>query len=121
MNEHLAIHDFRPPPYVMLLTLQESGAMSQAELGARTALDRSDVTEGVRLLVARGCVRQSVDPHDRRRNVVSLTPAGDRMATDLLAEVDAAQAEFMAPLDADQREQLRGLLTVLLDYHVSRE
>src|SRR5690625_3000503 len=121
VNEHLAIHDFRPPPYVILLMLQESGEMSQSELGAKAGLDPSDVTEAVRGLVERGFINQTVDPADRRRNIIALTRAGDAMATTLLAEVDAAQAEFMQPLTDEQRTQLRELLTVLLEHHEARE
>ncbi|MGK8524658.1 MarR family winged helix-turn-helix transcriptional regulator [Nocardia asteroides] len=64
--------------YALLATLGEFGPASQAELGRRTRIDRSDVVAAVNDLAARGLVERSPDPADRRRNIVTLTAAGAR-------------------------------------------
>jgi hypothetical protein len=52
---------------------------------------------------------------DRRRHLVTLTPAGERqLASASRAQKDTEDVLF-ASLDDDQREQLRGLLLVLRD------
>src|ERR1700761_8829123 len=59
-----------------LAVLAEFGPASQADLGRHAQMDRSDVTAAVGELRAGGFVERTPDPGDRRRNVVSLTPAG---------------------------------------------
>jgi DNA-binding MarR family transcriptional regulator len=61
-------------------------------------------------LAESGCVERSRDTADRRRVRVALTPAGrDRLAA-LTARADAVQDGVLAPLDAQERALLHGLL-----------
>ena len=54
---------------------------------------------------------------DRRRNVVSVTPAG-RAHLDRLEELlTGVQAELLAPLSPAERTELARLLTRVVDYH----
>jgi DNA-binding MarR family transcriptional regulator len=55
------------------------------------------------------------DPLDRRRHLVTLTPAGDRLLTSAARAQRDTEDEIFAALDADQREQLRALLLVMRD------
>jgi DNA-binding MarR family transcriptional regulator len=103
--------------YRLLATLQEFGPASQATLGRRTAMDRSDVVAAVNELVSRGLADRSPDPADGRRNVITITPAGTahlRRLEELLAEV---QDELLAPLSPVDRRQLTRLLTRILEHH----
>jgi MarR family transcriptional regulator, lower aerobic nicotinate degradation pathway regulator len=59
-----------------LAALVEFGPASQADLGRRADMDRSDVTATVGELAAAGLVRCATDADDRRRNVVTITDAG---------------------------------------------
>lgn len=91
--------------------------MSQAELGRRLGLDRSDVAavldrlEGDRLAV------RTPDVSDRRRNVITLTPGGPRTLEELQVSFDQAQAAMLAPLTRTERAQLTVLLQRLVDHH----
>jgi DNA-binding MarR family transcriptional regulator len=103
--------------YRLLAALQEFGPASQATLGRRTAMDRSDVAAAVNDLVSRGLADRSPDPADGRRNVITITPAGTaclRRLEELLAEV---QDELLAPLSPADRRQLTRLLTRILEHH----
>ena len=103
--------------YRLLAALQEFGPASQASLGRRTGMDRSDVAAAVTELAVRGLAGRAPDPADRRRNVISITPAGTahlRRLEELLADV---QAELLAPLPAAERQQLTRLLTQILEHH----
>lgn len=65
-----------------LFVLQQLGTdngLSLNELAARTFTDRSSVAAVVDRLGARGFIERSVDPSDRRRAAVHLTPAGRRV------------------------------------------
>ncbi|MFD0392169.1 MarR family winged helix-turn-helix transcriptional regulator [Streptomyces nogalater] len=61
--------------YRILAALHEHGPASQAELGRRCRIDRSDVVAAVNELVAQGFVDRTPDPDHGRRNKVTLTDA----------------------------------------------
>ncbi|TQM26094.1 MarR family winged helix-turn-helix transcriptional regulator [Nocardia bhagyanarayanae] len=103
--------------YALLTTLREFGPASQADLGRRTRIDRSDIVAALNDLADRGFVERSPDPGDRRRNIVTLTRPGDRHLDDLDGRLDTAQDELLAALSAAERRQLVGLLTRILDDH----
>jgi MarR family transcriptional regulator, lower aerobic nicotinate degradation pathway regulator len=94
----------------LLAALDDSGPASQADLGRQTGIDRSDVTAAVSDLEAQGLVRRSVDPDNRRRKIVSLTPAGTRRLTALDRVITDVQDEFLAPLTPAERRQLLRLI-----------
>src|SRR2546429_5342462 len=62
--------------YRLLAALDEWGPASQADLGRGTGIDRSDVTAALAELESRRLLERSVDPGPRRRNIVTITPAG---------------------------------------------
>jgi MarR family transcriptional regulator, lower aerobic nicotinate degradation pathway regulator len=117
LTERLATAGARGYHYRLLAALQELGPASQAALGRRTGIDRSDVVAALNDLAARGWVERSPDPTDRRRNVVSLTPAGTAHFRRLDRLVVGVQAELLAPLSPAERRLLRGLLARVLEHH----
>lgn len=105
--------------YSLLTTLDDGGPASQADLGRRISLDRSDMVATVNDLVDQGFVERATDPTDGRRNVVSITAAGRRELRKLDRIVAACQDELLAPLSAAERKQLVRLLTRVVDHHAS--
>ena len=103
--------------YSLLAALAESGPTSQADLGRRIGLDRSDVTAAVTDLEGHGYLRRASDPADRRRNLVSITERGETFLGELDKELDAAQEELLAPLSPDERKALTGMLSRLVEHH----
>jgi DNA-binding MarR family transcriptional regulator len=101
--------------YALLVALREDGPASQAALGRRLAADRSDMHKTVAELEALGYVARGRDEADRRRNVVSLTARGEAALRELDAQVDAAQAELLAPLSPGERDELARLLARVLE------
>ena len=101
--------------YRLLAALAEFGPASQAELGRRTEIDRSDVVAALNELAARRLVKRAPDPDDRRRNVVTTTVAGKRKLVELDEVVTGVQDELLAPLSGAERTQLVRLLTRLLE------
>ena len=96
--------------FTVLASLAEGGPASQADLGRRLWLDRSDMHAIVSALEASGLVERTGDPADQRRKVVSITAAGRRTLKQLERRIQAAQEAILAPLDPAEREQLTELL-----------
>ena len=96
-----------------LLEQLVAGPASQAELGRRTGIHFSDVVAALNELADGGYLERRPDPADKRRNVVTITPAGRRRLTELAATVAAIQDELLAPLSAAERTELVRLLTLL--------
>ncbi len=114
VSEALAEAGMRRHHFAVLTALAEQGATSQAELGRRLWIDRSDLHAVLNELEGRALVARVRDEADRRRNLVELTPAGEAVLRDLDVRVDAAQDALLAPLSAAERAQLVALLARVL-------
>jgi DNA-binding MarR family transcriptional regulator len=101
-------YDFR-----VLAALEEFGPVSQAELGRRTGIDRSDIVATVNDLVEKDLVRRTPDANDRRRNVVSITKNGNQMLRRLDVALAEVQRVVLEPLSAGERATLIRLLAKL--------
>lgn len=109
----LATADARKWDYAVLVTLQEYGPASQAELSDWSGIHRSDMVAVLNTLTAAGHVARTPDPDDRRRNIVTLTPPGRRRLARLDRVVTAAQDRVLTPLDPAERTELTRLLRAL--------
>jgi DNA-binding MarR family transcriptional regulator len=119
LSEDLAAVDFYGYQVRLLAALGEFGPASQAALGRRTGIDRSDVVAALDELAGRGLVERSPDLTDRRRNIITITPAGTEQLQ-LLDEVLAGvQDKLLAPLSPAEREQLTQLLVRILERHTA--
>lgn len=99
----------------LLAALEQWGPASQADLGRDTGIDRSDVTQVLGELEARGLVDRAPDPDHKRRNIVTITPAGLAELERLGRVIDDAQKAVLAPLTAAEQGQFLGLLRRLLE------
>jgi DNA-binding MarR family transcriptional regulator len=117
VGEALARHALRRPHFIVLSALAERGAASQAALGRRLAIDRSDMHALLSDLEREGLLARVRDAADHRRMLVDLTPAGVRALKRLDKRVEAAQEALLEPLSAAERRDLQRLLTQLVDHH----
>ncbi len=120
LTNGLASAGSRGYDYRLLAALDEFGPASQASLGRRTGMDRSDVVAAVNELAARGLVRRSRDPADKRRNIIAITRSGVTHLQRLEEVLADVQDELLAPLSSAQRQKLTSLLTRVLSYHASK-
>jgi len=102
--------------YPVLAGLSEFGPISQAELGRRVGIDRSDMVALLNGLERDGLAVRAPDENDRRRNALRITPAGEQALLALDDLVDRGQAALLAPLTEEEREQLARLLRRLLPF-----
>ena len=116
----LAGDGLRRQHFIVLSALAERGAASQAALGRRLSIDRSDIHELLTELERDGLVARVRDEHDQRRILIDLTPAGARALQRLDQRVEAAQEALVTPLSAADRRELHRLLTRLVEHHSGR-
>ncbi|RKE16953.1 MarR family winged helix-turn-helix transcriptional regulator [Streptomyces sp. TLI_171] len=117
VSDRLAAEGARKWHFAVLVALAESGPASQSELSGRTGVYRSDLVAVLNELADAGFVVRDPDPADRRRNVVTLTPAGRARLRRLDDLVTAAQRDLLAPLTSRQQSELTDLLVLLTTHH----
>lgn len=119
VSEALGEAGVRKHHFTVLTALAEQGATSQAELGRRLWLDRSDLHAVLNDVEREGWVVRVQDSRDRRRNLVELTLSGSETLARLDALVTDAQDDLLAPLSSDERRELRELLARVVDHHAA--
>jgi MarR family transcriptional regulator, lower aerobic nicotinate degradation pathway regulator len=103
--------------YRVLAGLAEFGPVSQAALSRHTGIDVSDIVATVNELTGSAAVERAADPTDRRRNIITITPAGRRQLDELDGKMAEIQDALLAPLTPGERAELTRLLTTLLGHH----
>ncbi|MCX4413815.1 MarR family transcriptional regulator [Streptomyces sp. NPDC053741] len=96
-------------------TAHYEGAPRMADLAERLDVVPRAVTTLVDGLEASGRVRRAPDPTNRRVVRIEITEEGRAVLRSMRAARKAAAEEILAPLTAEQREVLGGLLTALVD------
>ncbi|MFJ8795005.1 MarR family winged helix-turn-helix transcriptional regulator [Streptomyces sp. NPDC102462] len=117
-KRHLERRDLgvTPAQSRLLRTLAHYGSPPRmADLAARLEVVPRAVTTLVDGLESNGKVRRVPDPTNRRVTRIELTDDGRATLAELRDARRAAAAEILAPLSAEQRELLGGLLDTLID------
>ena len=106
---HIA-HNLTPRQFHLLGLLHDHGAMGQRELGQMMDVDPSILVTLLNPLEADQFGTRARHPADRRRHVVTLTPAGERHLAGAAQAQREAEDDLFAGFTSEQREELRELL-----------
>ena len=110
VRQHMTQAGVRTQHYHVLASLADEGEAAQATLADRIGFDRSDLVTLLDELEDLKYVERRVDPADRRRKIVAITPAGEKQLIAMDQLIVAAEAELLEPLSASERKTLLGLL-----------
>jgi len=101
--------------YLVLVRLWRAkpATLSQAGLSVDLAIERSSLTTLLQSLERAGLIERQIQPDDRRRLDISLTPEGAALEGAVLEIVDAYEEALLADFTPAERNELRGALEIL--------
>ncbi|MDH6225551.1 MarR family winged helix-turn-helix transcriptional regulator [Streptomyces sp. MJP52] len=100
MAEALAPYRLHPRELGVMAAIEAGGRQSsQMEIAERIGLDRTSMVGVVDALEEKGYVERRRSDRDRRRNVVTLTPVGERTLAEAERARERVDRDFLAPLD----------------------
>jgi len=102
--------ELTPTQFTALLKTVQLGRTTQNLLGRHAAMDPATIQGVARRLIARGLIRRSRDPLDRRTAVLEPTEAGVALIGSVVACARKAHDAALAPLTDDERAQVLALL-----------
>ena len=106
--------DLTPSQYKVLLTLDEMGPLGQQRLADLIGVDPRNAVSVIDASVRQGLVIRDVDPGDRRRRVLGLSPQGADVTTTLRTLNADIEAELLDPVSPDGRTVLIQTLQAVL-------
>ena len=116
-GEAFAQHGLDGWEFDVLAALRRAGAPYELSPGAlvhQTLVTSGTMNNRVDRLTARGFVRRSPDPHDRRGVIVALTDEGRAVVDAAFADLLGRERALLAELSAADRAELAGTLRRLL-------
>ena len=113
MHQHLAGWRLTISQFGVLEALFHLGPMNQQELGRKILKSSGNITMVVDNLEKRKLVSRTIDPGDRRRTWVNLTPEGEATIRDIFPEHAAVSEQVFSVLDVAECRRMGSLLKKL--------
>jgi MarR family transcriptional regulator, lower aerobic nicotinate degradation pathway regulator len=115
--EECGAFDLTAVQYAALVAIRDNPAVDATRLSTLIAFDRSTLGDVLERLEAKGRIRRSPSPGDRRVKLLHLSKAGEEVLTEVEAAVDRVQERLLAPLAPESRATLMRLLAQLVNLH----
>jgi DNA-binding MarR family transcriptional regulator len=107
--------DVPPRGMAVIGGIARNGPCAQQDLADHLDVSKQAASQLLDTLVTRGYVRRSLDPVDRRRMIVMLTPRGAEAAAASAAGVERVDAGLAEHVSAADLATARRVLAVLID------
>ncbi|RTL67951.1 MAG: MarR family transcriptional regulator [Pseudonocardiaceae bacterium] len=112
MNQALRHHRLSATGREVLAVLDGADtALPAGEIAGRLLVTTASMTTVLDTLERRDLIVRNPDPHDRRRVLIEITPAGRDLIDQVLPEIAALQTAACASLSETRRDELIDLLT----------
>lgn len=106
----LARHDMNEQQWRVIRVLGEAGELDATELAERALVLAPSLTRMLKALKARKLIALRKDRQDRRRTLVSVTPAAKALIGEISPESAAVYREIEAAFGKEEMERLLDLL-----------
>ena len=116
-RQAFAKHRLETWEFDVLAALRRGGepySLSPGQLAGETLVTSGTMTNRIDSLEGGGYVRREPDPSDRRGVRVVLTESGRVVVDDTMSDLLSREHGILAVLDDDERDELAGLLRVLV-------
>ncbi len=112
-QSHMADEQITPTQFAALAKLKDEGELSQNYLGRLTAMDPATIQGVTRRLMDRGLLQARPDKEDKRRMLLCLTAAGEKLITSLIQRGIDVSGETLSPLTPEEQDTIVRLLKKL--------
>lgn len=111
LNEQLKPLGLRAGQVACLAELLHSESpLTQEQISASLAIDPAATARTVDLLFKKGLAARTVNPDNRRQNLVSATPAARKMGKDFFQTLKRVEDNFTADLTEEEHQTLIDLM-----------
>ena len=90
------------------------GPKSQRDVAKRLRVEGATITRIIDILGAEGLVARTVDPKDRRINLIEISPKGEAVLKEIFAIYDEVRDAIVEGLSADEKRVLSSALDRML-------
>ena len=90
------------------------GPKSQRDVAKRLRVEGATITRIIDILGDEGLVARTVDPKDRRINLVEISPKGESVLKEIFAIYDEVRDDIVEGLSADEKRVLSSALDRML-------
>lgn len=110
LERELDRHNVNVGSWLYLRVLWDEDGLTQSELTRRVGLMQPNTNAALRQLERRGLIRQTIDPHDRRRINIFLTREGRALSRVLIPAAKKIRERSVAGFRRSEVEQLIAML-----------
>jgi len=114
-HRHLARRKVNVVDWRILATLAGARGVTVGELADRCLAKQPTMTRSIARLEKRGLVERATGVGDRRQVLVSLTPAGDALARDLIRDARTHEAQVLAQYPDAEAGALKAMLRTVIE------
>ncbi len=108
------LHGLSRGEYLLLFCLSYVEELTAQDVAEVTGRPRNSISRAVHRMLEEGYLTRTPDPTDGRQALLRITPKGQRLHNEIVPLFEQRQAELLAVLNADERNQLDRLLTKLV-------
>jgi DNA-binding MarR family transcriptional regulator len=108
-------YDLTLPQLYTLTAMKPDKPFQMNEIATMLACDPSNATGIIDRLFANKYIERKENPRDRRAKMISLTPKGTKLQTEIIKRIMEYKPKAFDNLSQNEKQQLSGLLAKVLE------